>query len=508
MNVRSVLFLGAAEDSGGLAARDRIAAVVPDVTTFMGTWADARTFPAAAREWRGDMILSHRSRWIVPADVLGNARAAAVNIHPGTPEYPGIGAANFALYEGAVTFGATLHHMAPQVDTGPIIKVRRFPVTQDETLESIARETYIAVDYLLGWLIAQIIAGTPLLESRERWTRRPFRRTELDALQRCDASMSTDELAGRWHANYMAGLPDKYLARIGTVRVDDWLATGCGRVNQSLSNVDPATADGFGAEWKTFTQACVPGDELRRSFDLYFRIFPLETLTLDAEGFDAGCGSGRWSRFVAPRVKRLHCVDASPEALDVARENLADFGNCTFSHASISDLPVADASMDFGYCLGVLHHVPDPAAGLKSCAQKLKPGAPLLVYLYYAFDNSPAWFRALWHLSDWMRRIISKLPHSAKVPLTTAIALGVYWPIARTAAVIEKLGVDVSQFPLMSYRHAGSYTMRTDALDRFGTRLEQRFTRSQVDDMMKAAGLENIRFSEVAPFWCAIGYRA
>ena len=49
--------------------------------------------------------------------------------------------------------------------------------------------------------------------------------------------------------------------------------------------------------------------------------------------------------------------------------------------------------------------------------------------------------------------------------------------------------------------------MRTDALDRFGTRLEQRFTRAEIEAMMRAAGLERIAFSDQAPFWCALGYR-
>ena len=49
--------------------------------------------------------------------------------------------------------------------------------------------------------------------------------------------------------------------------------------------------------------------------------------------------------------------------------------------------------------------------------------------------------------------------------------------------------------------------MRTDALDRFGTRLEQRFTKQQIAQMMEAAGLDNIRFADAVPYWCAVGFR-
>lgn len=49
--------------------------------------------------------------------------------------------------------------------------------------------------------------------------------------------------------------------------------------------------------------------------------------------------------------------------------------------------------------------------------------------------------------------------------------------------------------------------MRTDALDRFGTRLEQRFSAREIKEMMTDADLEDIRFSDMAPFWCVVGRR-
>ena len=49
--------------------------------------------------------------------------------------------------------------------------------------------------------------------------------------------------------------------------------------------------------------------------------------------------------------------------------------------------------------------------------------------------------------------------------------------------------------------------MQTDALDRFGTRLEQRFTKKQIKIMMQDAGLTKISFSEENPYWVAVDYR-
>ena len=274
-----------------------------------------------------------------------------------------------------------------------------------------------------------------------------------------------------------------------------------------MTNLDKPTVDGFGKEWAAFDQSGVAEAELRAIFEAYFRIFPWSALPDGAVGFDAGCGTGRWARFVAPRVGHLHCVDASSEALGVARDNLHELPNCSFHLASINDMPLNEADADFGYSLGVLHHLPDTASGLAACARKLKPGAPFLVYLYYALDDRPTWFKLIWHVSNGLRRLISILPFVVRRPIAEVIAALVYWPLGRAARIIERLGADVADWPLSTYRDKSFYTMRTDALDRFGTRLERRFSRAEIETMMHAAGLYRIEFSDTAPFWCAVGYR-
>ena len=273
-------------------------------------------------------------------------------------------------------------------------------------------------------------------------------------------------------------------------------------------NVDPATVRDFGREWQRFDQSGLAADEQARLAAEYFAVFPWSTLPADAVGFDAGCGSGRWAALVAPRVGHLHCVDASADALGVARKGLAALKNVSFHEAPLDAMPLSDGSMDFGYSLGVLHHLPNPATGLSACVEKLKPGAPMLVYIYYAFDNRPRWFRLLWRMSDVLRRALSRAPFWLKSGITDVIAALIYWPLARGARLFEHAGGDVEHWPLTAYRSLSFYSMRTDALDRFGTRLEHRMTRPQITAMMEAAGLREIRFSDALPFWCAVGRKA
>ena len=271
-------------------------------------------------------------------------------------------------------------------------------------------------------------------------------------------------------------------------------------------NVDHEIVSGFGDEWNRFDQSELSEREQKERFEKYFDIFPWHLLPEKPKGFDLGCGSGRWAKLVAPRVGHLHCIDPS-SALTVAKKNLSHLSNCEFHSASVDDFPVEDASMDFGYSIGVLHHIPDTQAGMQECTNKLKPGAPFLVYLYYAFDNRPRWFIAIWKLSDSLRKLISGFPHGLRYFISQIIALFIYFPIARFSALTEKLGFDVSNFPLSAYRGYSFYTMRTDALDRFGTRLEKRFSREQIKTMMEQVGLEHVEFSSSIPYWCAVGYR-
>jgi ubiquinone/menaquinone biosynthesis C-methylase UbiE len=274
------------------------------------------------------------------------------------------------------------------------------------------------------------------------------------------------------------------------------------------SNAYDDVVAGFGDEWSRFDQTALEPSELQEMFDSYFDIFPWSLLPKNAVGIDAGCGSGRWAKLVAPRVGLLHCVDASSEALAVAERNLAGQTNTRFHHASVSAMPFPDGFADFAYSLGVLHHLPDTQAALISIAAKLKSGAPFLLYLYYRFDNRPRWYPRLWQLSEVARHVVSRLPKSLRYIVSQAIAVTVYWPLSRMARLLVTVGMNVDAFPLSAYRNRAFYVLRTDALDRFGTRVEQRFTRSEIEEMMRRAGFKDIVFSNHQPYWCAVGVKA
>jgi SAM-dependent methyltransferase len=234
-------------------------------------------------------------------------------------------------------------------------------------------------------------------------------------------------------------------------------------------------------------------------------MFPFEEL-VEAEGFELGCGNGRHAAIISRLVGRLHCIDPSINGLTAARGRMPGRMNVEYHLADVANIPLPDNSQDFGYSMGVLHHIPDTEAALASCVGKLKPHAPFLLYLYYDFENRPLWFRAIWRTSDIGRRFISNLPFRARKAACDAVAISIYWPLARASGLLARAGIDVEGLPLSSYRTARLGNMRMAALDRLGTRLEQRFSRTAIIGMMERCGLTDIR-TQGPPYWVAIGRR-
>ena len=277
-----------------------------------------------------------------------------------------------------------------------------------------------------------------------------------------------------------------------------------GRIKQ---NIDKNVVNDFGKEWKKFEQSNVPINELKIIFNNYFSLFPWNLLPDNAKDFDLECGSGRWAYFCTLKVGKLHYLDPSSEALEVAKNTLSHYDNVEFHIKGAHVIPFEDNSMDFSYSLGVLHHLPDTQLGINNCVSKLKKNAPFLIYLYYAFDPRTGWFKEIWKISNYFRKLISTSPFFIKNIICQLIALIIYFPISHFSKVLEKLGISFDNFPLTFYRDKSFYTLKTDALDRFGTRLEQRFTKAQINRMMLNAGLKGISFKNDMPYWCAIGYK-
>jgi methionyl-tRNA formyltransferase len=194
---KSVLFLGKKDDIHAAKALAYCEANFADVRGFFGAWRDP--FPAELNAWKGDCIFSYLSRWIVPDALIARAKLA-LNFHPGSPDYPGIGCNNFALYENAKEYGSTCHHMDANLDAGKIVAVERCPVFETDTVESLLERTYDAQLKLFYDIVGRIVQGAEFPRCDAQWTRKPRTRRELNALATLTPDMSKDEIARRIRA--------------------------------------------------------------------------------------------------------------------------------------------------------------------------------------------------------------------------------------------------------------------------------------------------------------------
>jgi SAM-dependent methyltransferase len=273
-------------------------------------------------------------------------------------------------------------------------------------------------------------------------------------------------------------------------------------------NIDHQTVSSFGEEWKAFHN--FSGQELEALGDKYFDIVSPEMLNETMSVVDIGCGSGRFIKYLKGRYAHITGIDPS-QAIFAANELIGKEEKVDLVQASTDSIPFPDGHFDFGYSLGVLHHIPDTQKALEDCVKKVKPGGHFLVYLYYSLDNKPYYFRIIFFLSNLIRLIVSKMPPGLKKFTCSLLAIIFYMPFVLLCRFLRFLGVPKKirqNIPLQGYEDQSFYIIRNDSLDRFGTPLEQRFSRKQIQAMMEKAGLKNIIFSEKVPYWHAVGEKA
>jgi SAM-dependent methyltransferase len=270
-------------------------------------------------------------------------------------------------------------------------------------------------------------------------------------------------------------------------------------------NIDMQTVDSFGEEWQAFHG--FDESEIQKLGDEYFDIITPQMLNASTSVLEVGCGSGRFLKYLDDKAGLLVGVDPS-HAIYAADNLIGTKENVMLVKASANDLPFADESFDFVYSIGVLHHIPDTAKAMQACVNKVKKGGYFFTYLYYNLDNRGFLFRTVFNVSTLLRKGVSKLSPTPKKIVCDVLAVGLYMPFVGLSRFLKLLGVKErvrSKIPLYGYENKSFYIIRNDSLDRFGTPLEQRFTKKQIQEMMERCGLTEIVFSNNIPYWHAVG---
>jgi SAM-dependent methyltransferase len=270
-------------------------------------------------------------------------------------------------------------------------------------------------------------------------------------------------------------------------------------------NLDQEVINSFGHEWAAFDYSEAQTNE---ALDAQFLAYcePIDLSQFNPEtsiAADFGAGSGRWTSRLLPYFSQVYALEPSDGANKVLSKKFLNESRVEILQETVGLNSIPSNSLDLAISLGVLHHIPDTGLAIKDVTSKIKSGGVFLCYLYYKLDNKPIYYRALFWASNSIRWVISRLPYVMRRMIARVIATAVYLPLARTSKFLAKRGLNVSNIPLHHYADMPFVMLQNDALDRFGTRLEQRFSKKEITEMLGNAGfdLSTLRFSDIEPFW-------
>ncbi len=269
-------------------------------------------------------------------------------------------------------------------------------------------------------------------------------------------------------------------------------------------NIDSAVVKDFGDEWLRFKD--YSDEDIRSLAIMYFDILTDEIINKNSYVLDIGCGTGRWTKFLSNRIGFIEAIDPS-NAVFAADHLLETVENVRITMASVDTIPFNNETFDFAMSIGVLHHIPNTQKAMKDCVKKLKKGGYFYCYLYYNLDNKGFIFKSIFRLSDLFRKTISHMPSAIKKFSCDLLAVFFYMPFILSARLLNQLGFRKlsKKIPLSDYANKSFFIIRNDSLDRFGTKLEQRFSKVQVEALMRESGLEEIIISPSSPYYHAIG---
>ncbi len=271
-------------------------------------------------------------------------------------------------------------------------------------------------------------------------------------------------------------------------------------------NIDQSVVETFGDEWLKFNK--FSNEALEYLGSKYFDILDEKMINKGTYCLDVGCGTGRWTKYLSERIGFIEAIDPS-DAVFAADKVLQGIDNVRITKASVETIPFDDETFDFVMSIGVLHHIPNTQNAMTDCVKKVKKGGYFYCYLYYNLDNRGPVFRLMFQLSDIIRRVVSKFPSGLKKFVCDILAVILYMPFVGVCKFLKLIGLDslAKKIPLYDYAGTSFFVIRNDALDRFGTTLEQRFSKDQVIEMMSKSGLQDIIVGPDACFYHAVGMK-
>jgi SAM-dependent methyltransferase len=230
------------------------------------------------------------------------------------------------------------------------------------------------------------------------------------------------------------------------------------------------TAEAFGYEWLNFTEM---HEEYKEQFLDWIK--PLNSDFFKGKiVMDAGCGMGRHTYFSSEfGSKFVVGVDIS-ESIKIAREHTKDKENVGIVKGDIYNLPFKD-TFDLVYCIGVLHHLPEPEGGFKSLVKHVKKGGTIFAWVYG--KESETMMKPLLVL----RKLTTKMPLGMLKGFSLAMTV-MLWPI-----------VKLSKQAFFSYLSKFSFKqVHSIIFDQLVAPIANYYTKEEFEKWFENAGLKEV----------------
>ncbi len=267
------------------------------------------------------------------------------------------------------------------------------------------------------------------------------------------------------------------------------MCEGCGRTVPVRAGVPRFTADdtptavAFGYMWGRQAEVAAPQDRPVR-YHLHAMLDAVGAPPLRGLIFDAGCGEGIDLATVAldPECEVVGVeLSSGGVATSLARTRGLDRAHVV--QADLLQLPLAPEIFDGAYSYGVVHHTPDPPRAVEQIARTLKPGAPLLLYVYEDFSDRAWYWRVALAVANSARHVTTRLPPPVLMALCRALSPVVYVLLTLPSRHFRW----AARFP---YRHGtGPFSMSGDLYDRLSAPIEERYSKAGAAALAESAGL-------------------
>ena len=288
-------------------------------------------------------------------------------------------------------------------------------------------------------------------------------------------------------------LPDKYMDTVRASYPDEFdkyrgvnIGGSTGESRDTTHDRDiRRTSRSFGYQWNVFSTMY---EDFEGDFKDY--LMPLEKEFFAGKlGLDMGCGFGRHLYWSGTYGAEMVGVDLS-QAVRAAHNNTRHLPGVHVVQGDIFNLPVRDEAFDFGYSIGVLHHLPDPRAGFSKLVEKVRPGGHVFAWVY-GVRRGPI---------EWLSRTLRSMTTRMNLRLLNvlcwiiAVALRVFshWPYRVLSLFGPTKGL-AKRLPIADHARYPFSILVADAFDRLSVPLVRYYDEPEFRQWFEEEGLGDIR---------------